>query len=337
MAKRKKKSTVIGLDLGVSSVKAVEMERVGEEVSITSCSYEDVSDPTAYTEAIQTVLEAGGMVPKNVVVGMSGRSTLLQTISIPADKVDDIDEAVMEEAEKYIPYDVDEAQVDYHIFDNEYSSQMKCLLAAVRQSDVEDRLEILFSAGITPSRIDVELIALANAFETANANGYFLAEGQPVAIVDFGATKTLITVTDGDAYIFREFPFGGDKLTEMIAHRLGCSMDEAEKTKREPGDNLDVVKDAIYPGIEDITAEIRSCADNYRGASHGRDVELMLLSGGLVNFPGVTPLIGRLARLETRIFDSFGSVGTTELDDEFVSANAHDFIVAFGLACHAKE
>ena len=335
--KKKKKNTILGLDLGTQAIKAVEMTRTGEELAITSCSYEEVEDPAAYDESIRAVIEAGALNTKRVVIGFSGRSTLLQSMTIPGDRADDVEMAVLEEAEKYIPYDIGEAQIDYHVFENEHSRQLKVLMAAVRQSDIEDKLEIIFNAGITPMQIDVELVALANAFETANADDFFVPKGEPVGLVDFGASKTLITITDGTNHIFREFPVGGIALTEMVAQRMGCDMEQAESMKREPGEDVDTVKDAIYPGIEDITAEIRSCVEQFKGASGGKEPSVLMLSGGLVAFSGVTPLIGNLTRMETRIFDSFGAVDSSELDEEFIGSHAHEFSVAFGLACHASE
>lgn len=337
--KKAKKNSILGLDLGTRAVKAVEISRVGDALSVTGCSYEEVYDPATYDDSIQSALDAGGFSSKKVVVGFSGRSTLIQNITIPADRAKDLDLAVLEEAEKYIPYDIDEAQIDYHVNEagEDHDRQVRIVLAAVRQSDIDDKLELLFGASVAPMQIDVELIALANGFETANSEGFFQAVGQPAALVDFGASKTLITVTDGNHHVFREFPFGGNKLTELIAHRMGCQMEQAEAFKLEPGDNIDVVKDAIYPGIEDITAEIRSCVDQFKGISGGREAELLLLSGGLVAFPGLTPLVGKLVRVETRIFDSFGAVDTSELDEDFVGSHAHEFAVAFGLACHAQD
>lgn len=338
VAKRKKKNAILGLDLGTQAVKAVEMTCKGEDMSITGCAYEPVEDPALYDQVIRAVIEAGDFSTKRVAIGFSGRSALLQTLTISADRAEDLDAAVLEEAEKYIPYDISEAQIDYHVFDDATGGggQMKVLLAAARQQDIEDRLETLFSAGITPIQIDIELVSLVNALETANAGGFFLPEGKPIGIVDFGASKTLIAVTDGDHHVFREFPVGGVTITEMIAQRLGCEMAYAEKLKLEPGDKIDVIKDAIYPGIEDISSEIRSCLESFKALSGGRETELLLLSGGLVAFSGITPLIGRLARTETRIFDSFGAVDVAELDAEFVGQHAHEFALAFGLACNAR-
>ncbi|MDR1613564.1 MAG: pilus assembly protein PilM [Planctomycetota bacterium] len=338
MAKRKKKSTVLGLDLGTHAVKAVEMSRVGEALSVTGYSYETVADVTQYDEVIKNVITTGGFKPakEKVVVGFSGRSTLVQTVALSRDRLADLDVAMIEEAEKYIPYDISEAQIDYHVFDSQDSSQTRVLLVAVRQQDIEDKLEILFRAGITPGIIDIELVTLANAYETANAGAFFQGEGAPVAMVDFGAAKTLITVTDGDRNVFREFPLGGAALTEMVAQRLGVAMAEAETVKCAPGDQMETVKDAIYPGIEDIAGEVRSCVGSFKMAG-GRVPDLTLMSGGLVAFPGVAPLFGRLTKMEARIFDGFGSVSTFDPEDELLREHAHEFAIAFGLACRARD
>ena len=335
--KKKKKNTVLGLDLGTQAIKAVEMTRNGDELVITSCSYEEVEDPSLYDDSIRAVIEAGALNTKRVVIGFSGRSTLLQTITLPGDRADDLEGAILDEAEKYVPYDISEAQIDYHVYESENTRQIKALMVAVRQSDIEDKLEILFNAGITPMQIDVELVALANAMETANVGDFFVPQGTPVGLVDFGATKTLITVTDGTNNLFREFPVGGISLTEMIAQRMGCDMEHAENVKRDPGDDIDMVKDAIYPGIEDITAEIRSCVDQFKTMTNGKEANTLLLSGGLVAFSGVTPLIGKMTKMEARIFDSFGAVDASELDADFVGEHAHEFSIAFGLACHARD
>jgi type IV pilus assembly protein PilM len=336
--KKKKKNTVLGLDLGTTSVKAVEMTREGDRLSVTGCFREEVEDPAAYDDTIRLVIDEGEFSTKNVVVGFSGRSTLLQTLTLPADPPDGMEEAVYAEAEKYVPYDMDEAQFDYHVLPGDPLDQtVRVLLAAVRLSDVEDRLETLFSAGIRPRKIDLELVALANAAETANGRGFFLPENQPVGLIDFGASKTLITVTDGSAHVFREFPVGGVALTEMVAQRYGCGMDRAEEIKRSPGEEVETVKDAVYPGLEDIASEIRSCLDQFKGQSGGREAKHLLLSGGLVSFGGVAQLVGRLTRTEARVFGSFGAVDADDLDGDFVAENAHGMAVAFGLACHARE
>lgn len=336
MAKRKRKNTVLGLDLGTYAVKAVEISRVGDELSVTGYSYEPVPDISSYEDAIKDAITAGAFRTNKVVVGFSGRSTLLQVVSLPASKAEDLDAAVMEEAEKYIPYDISEAQIDYHVLDSGDSPQIKLLLSAVRQQDIEDRLEILFNAGVVPTVIDVELVAMVNGFEAANQGSFFAEEGSGVALVNLGAAKTLIAVTDGTTNLFREFPVGGVVLTEAVGQRLGCEMREAEQAKCNPGERLDVIKDAIYPILEEIAGEVRSAMDSFTTMG-GKEPRMMLAQGGGVAFAGAVPLLGRLAKVEAKIFDSFGAVTGPDVDDDFLRSHAHEFPLAFGMACHAQQ
>lgn len=335
--RRRKRNTILGLDLGRHAVKAVELERDGDNLSVVGCAYEAVASGTDYTDAVHAILKAGRFGANRIVAGFSGRGSVLATINLPKNGDADLEQAVRDEAARLVPYDLDKAQLDYQILDSEHLPHIRALLVAARRSDVLDRLELFFAAGLHPMRIEPEAVALANAFETANRGDYFLPEGAAAALVDFGAGKTLITVTDGTHHVFRDFPLGGDGLTEMIANRLGWSLEKAEAAKRNPEKHLDVIKDAIYPGIEDLTAEIRSCIERFRIASDGRGVDLLLLSGGLVAFPGIPALAGRMTGVETRVFDNFGGVDAEGLDAAFLDRHGHELILAFGLACHARE
>ncbi|MCD8138834.1 MAG: pilus assembly protein PilM [Planctomycetaceae bacterium] len=335
MARRTRKNTVLGLDVGSRTVKAVEMTRTGEALQVTSCSYEEVERPGAHAASIQAVLKAGSHDVSRVAVGFSGRRAFLRVVSLAGDAVEDMGEAVVTEVAKYIPYDIADARVGYQILSGQHDRFLRVLATAARRDDIARRLNLFRDAGVRPVRMDMELAALANAFETINAGGGVAQAGRGVCMVDFGATKTLIAITDGSRCVFREFPFGGDKLTEMLAHRLGCGAAEAEALKRQPGERIEMVKDAIYPGIEDIAAEVRSCQDAFRDVSGGVRPDVLLASGGLVAFPGVTALFGRLTRCAAAPF-RLGAVDTSELDAHFLEDHGHEFAVAFGLACHAR-
>jgi type IV pilus assembly protein PilM len=237
---------------------------------------------------------------------------------------------------------MDEAVVDYCVLGSagsgaETDGGARVLLAAARAADVEERLRPLAAAGIAVSGVDAELVALVNAAETVemlNAGG---AAGEAVCAADFGASKTLIAVTDGTHRLFREFPVGAGALAEMVERRFGCGVDRAEELLRAPGDELDTVRDAIHPGLEDITAEIRACIDSFKKQSGGNEAKRLVLSGGLAAFSGLARFVGRLTRTEARVFAFPEGVLAPGLDTEYLAGNAHLFAVAFGLACHARE
>lgn len=335
--KRHRKNTVLGLDLGSRSVKALEITRNGEKLAVTNCALADVAGPSTYADSVRAVLKAGDFRGGTVAIGVSGQGALLRNVTLQGDRVEDLDQAVRDEARALLRYDVDDALLDYHIDSQEHDRNITVLLAAARRNDVLKKVDMLDSIGVKPSIVDMELIALANAAETIDAASLHPKPGTPFCLVDFGAAKTLITVTDGANHFFREFPFGGQKLTEMLAHRLDCSPAEAETIKLDPGDRLDLVKDAIYPGIEDLTAEIRSCLTRFRNQTAGREAQQLFLSGGLVRFSGIVSLIGRTLGIESMRFNPFVALSSNDMDIAFLDANAHRFSIAFGLACHARN
>lgn len=323
-AKRKSKDAVIGLDLGASVVKALEMTRVGSRLTITNCALGGVAGADGYGAAIAAVIEAGNFVAGRVAVGMAGRGTVVRRIALPAGA--DAGKAAAEAAAKALAYPVRDAVVDYD------AREASVVFAAAKRDDVADKRALLDAAGLVPDVVDMELAAMANALETVCPT-----PGTPWCLADFGATKTLIAVSDGNDHLFQEFPVGGDKLTEMVAHRLGMDFDEAEAVKQDPDALLDIVTDAIYPGLEDLAAEIRMCRERFQRSAGGRAVAGTYLSGGLAAFPGLVPLMGRLAGTPTALFDPFEKLKTVDMDAAFLDANRHRFAVAFGLACQARE
>lgn len=336
-AKRKRKNSVLGLDLGSHSVKALEMTRNGSVLTISNCALADIPDAESYGNSVGAVLEAGEFEADKVAIGVSGRGTLLRLVTVQGDKTGDFKNLVRKEAAKLLAYDVDDALLDYHIDSHEHGRAMSLLLAAARRDAVLEKLAMLEKAGIHPQTVNLELIAMANASDTLYGSGKTNPSGHPRCLVDFGASKTLIVVTDGAQHLFREFPFGGVKLTEMIAHRMGRPFAQAEAIKLDPGERMDMVKDAIYPGIEDLTAEIRACLLGYKELSGGRETKQLFLSGGLAHFSGVVTLMGKMLRVQSQTLNPFAVLGTEDMDLAFLEANAHRFAVAFGLACQARN
>lgn len=335
--RRSGKNAVLGLDLGRHSVKALELTRDGSALAIENCAIVDVADRESYPDAVAAVMRAGGFAAPTVAIGMAGRGTLLRIVNLPADHPDGLDAAVREEAATLLSYNIDDAFVDYHLDAGGHDRTVGAVLAAARRSEVTDRLELLAAGDIHPTIVDMELAALANALETVFMTSGGAMRGTPLCLADVGASKTLVVVSDGACHAFGEYPFGGDTLTEMIAYRLGCSIGAGEDAKLRPDARMDIVKDAMYPGLEDMASGIRACLGRFRERSGGREAATILLSGGLAGFPGVVQLLGRLAGKNAAVFDPFHAYGAGDMDPTFLNAYAHRFSVAFGLACHARD
>ncbi|MCC8179678.1 MAG: pilus assembly protein PilM, partial [Planctomycetes bacterium] len=154
MAKRKKRTAVIGLDVGSTAVKAVALRRHGDVLTITGCARIGIAEVDEPVQAVRRVLRQGGFKANRIVAGIAGRGVMLQTVNIALDENRDLDDAILDEAEKLLPYDPDEAELDYQILPESAGGRISALLAAVRKRDAEKRLEILQSAGVRPERLD---------------------------------------------------------------------------------------------------------------------------------------------------------------------------------------
>ncbi|MDR3210498.1 MAG: pilus assembly protein PilM [Planctomycetota bacterium] len=330
------KKRLLGLDIGSYGVKAVEITCRGDQLLVSGYAQAPVTRPNDYPAAIRAVLASGGLQAKRVVVGISGGGTVVKTINCPGSGEGDLGMRMWDAAEKDLGIKPDGLVFDYQVEEEKGAGVERAVVALAKQSEIALRVEILKKVGIFPEMIVPELVALANAYEIANAGAFFHNAREGVIMVDFGASKTLLYAVAGVERLFREHHLGGNALSELVANRLGVNLDAGENTKCEPGDKTDVVLDAIYPALEDLATLIRSLSEGLVALT-GIKPGLLLISGGMAIFPGLPSLLTRLTEIPAKVFDSFGAVETKQSDPDFLKACGQELIVAFGLATLVKN
>ncbi len=323
-------TSFLGLDLGSYAVKAVEVRRRRGALFVSGYAYEPVMDPAKYPDVIRAAIKSGSLKAECVSIAVSGKGTLVDAFDLPADT--NIEEEIAKRISKVIAEAGDDLLYDCNIREGEAGAAKKAVLVAARKSELQPRLAVLSEAGFRPAVVDSELVAMLNAYDIANAGSVFAPVGQAVGLVDFGATKTLMTFADSECSLFREYPVGGNSLTEQLASRLSVSLDEAEKLKCSLGNDMETIKDVIHSGLEELAAEIRRASDKF-GKNGGKRPGLILISGGLAGFPGAVEVLSRLLRTEVKVFNTFGAVEAEMYDAKFLHQYAHEFPLAFGLAC----
>ncbi|MCX7934023.1 MAG: pilus assembly protein PilM, partial [Planctomycetota bacterium] len=211
------------------------------------------------------------------------------------------------------------------------------LLVAAKKQVIEEHLEILRKVGVHPNIIDVDLFALANVFEMCNSRGELAAEGEAVAMVDIGASKTSICILKNTAECFtREVYNAGNAMTDAIAKRFGEEPTVVETMKEDPGDALPSMRDAIMPVLEDLANEVRLSFDYYEN-QYERKVSRVYLSGGGVLLPGTVEALQRIFEVETKRFSPFDFVPTAVADDTLLRERGSDLVVALGLASRLRR
>ena len=344
MLKRKIKS-LIGLDIGSRTIKAVELTREGHGFVMTGFGQAEVLTEEQRPDAILEVLRDNAFHTKRVVTAVYGKSVIVRYLSMMRMPDDDLRNAIRYEADKYIPFDVEDVVMDSQPFQDEgfveaAENEMRVLLVAVKKTLIEDHVGLLNGLGLQPTIIDVDSFAVGNAFELARGGAFYEEDaGRAIALLDIGANKTNINIFLGStSYFTREIYLAGDDFTHAIAKRLGLDLDGAEHRKRDPGDHPEEVMEAVMPTFDDLANEVLLSFDYFEN-QFDREVEEVYLSGGGARMAGVEEVLERTLNRPTHRWDPTEGIEIHEgtVDCGVVQVDGGPLAVAIGLASRVQE
>src|SRR3990172_1799139 len=231
---------LVGLDIGTSSVKAVQLQRSRKRYRLVELGIAPlhpntivdglIMDADAVTNAIRQIFAENKIGLKDVAVSVSGHSVIVKKIAVPHMKPDELREGIAWEAEQHIPYSIEDVNLDFQILgsgDNG-KGEMDVLLVAVKKDIVNQYLAVISAAGLRAAVVDVDAFAVENAFEMSEQVG----RDEVVALVNIGAAITTINVIRGGCSEFtRDSALAGNRYTESLQKGLGLNYEQAETMK----------------------------------------------------------------------------------------------------------
>jgi len=341
----RKAKSVVGLDLGHQVVKAVEISMEGPEPVITGFARAEVAPGADRAEAITKVFQEGKFKSKSVVTAVSGQAVVVRYITMMQMTDAELRQAIRFESDKYLPFESDEVQIDCQRLTRKphattegaaTQEQMSVVIAACKKSAIEERIKEIARNGLTPMAVDVDVFALANAWELCGLSEVAGEGGQEraIALVDVGASVTSINVLCGGETCFsREIGIGGQDMSQAIARRLGLENTEAETLKRNPQGREAELSRALTPVLEDMVSELSLSLD-YVENREGLRVEEILLSGGGVLAPGTVSFLEQATGRTTRTWNPLEGLRVAEsrVNVQEMEACAPSLAVAIGLA-----
>jgi len=303
---------LVGLDIGTSSVKAVELKDMGKGrgYQLVSIGMEPLSpeaivdgaimDSGLVIEAIQNVFANNKIKGSDVAISLSGHSVIIKKISLPVMNPEELAESIQWEAEQYIPFDVDDVNIDYQVLENPDAGDgnMDVLLVAVKKDKINDYTSVITQAGKNALVADVDVFALQNAYEAS----YEAPGDQLVALVNLGASVTNIAIMQGGSSIFwRDISVGGNQYTDALQKELNMTFEQAEAAKRgdlsgAPPERVTAIIDAVN---EQVGSEIQKTLDFFKATSSSGPVSLIQVTGGTARTPNLMSHLSR--RFETRV------------------------------------
>lgn len=337
-----KKKSLVGLDIGSKEVKAIELTQVGESLKITGFGHAPLTSPEALKETIADVLRRSGIRTKRVATAVSGRAVIVRYISMMKMSDEELKSALRFEADKYIPFQVDEVVLDCARLPDfsenvqpETDKEMKVLLVAVKQTLIDEHLQVVQSLGLTPTLIDVDTFALGNAFELNSLHSPRIEdEEKVVALVDIGSVKTNINIIKNNiSYFSREVYLAGNDFTEAISRRFGTDPLEADQLKIHPEGKEESIAESVLPTLDDLGNEIHLSFDYYEN-QYDREVDEVFISGGSARLSGLNACFERIFARPIHFWDPTENleVTTDRVDIQAMKNCASQLAVPVGLA-----
>ena len=349
------KASVVGLDIGSSAVKAVEIIAKGRDkgfelrsLGIAPLPSEAIVqgaflNSSAIIDSIGEAVDAGRIKTKEVAVAVSGHSVIVKKVSLPAMTREELEDQIQWEAEQYIPFDVNEVHLDFQILDtSEGEGQMDVLLVAAKRDLVDDYVQVIAEAGLIPAAVDVAAFAVENAFEL----NYDAEPDEVVALVNIGAQVVNINVVQNGIPAFtRDITTGGNQYTEEIQKSLSISFEEAERIKL-GGTGSDQshevvpqeVESAMRSVTETVIGEIARSLDFFTATAAESRINKVLLCGGGARIPGLDVSFQERSGLDVEVMNPLGRMlPSKSFDPDYLNSVSSSLSVAIGLATRMVE
>ena len=343
----RRSTPIIGLDISSTAAKMLELSRSGDRYKVEAYSVEplppnaviekNIGDVESVGEAIRRAVKRSTTKTKNVAVAVAGSAVITKIITMDQDlSEDDMESQIQVEADQYIPYSLEEINMDFEVIgpSEQDPDKVEVLLAASRSDNVDVRVAACELAGLVPKVVDVEAFALENAYSLLAQDLPGGGVGQTIALVDIGATMTTLSVLHDGAIIYtREQAFGGKQLTEEVQRRYGLTYEEAGLAKRQGGLPDNYEPEVLEP-FKDTTAQqvSRFLQFFYSAGGNISNVDHLILGGGTACLPDIAELTESHIGVPTTIANPFKDMSAVNrVNKAHLEADAPSFMIAMAI------
>jgi len=313
--------TLVGLDIGSSAVKAVELKPSGKGYRVTAFGWEPVPpdsivdgaiiDGGAVADAIRRLFESRKIKTKEVVASLSGNAVIVKKITLPVMTEAELSESIYWEAEQYIPFDVQDVNLDYQVLESQEAAgkgTMDVLLVAAKKEKIADYTGVIAQAGRQPVVVDVDAFALQNAYEV----NYGIEPGMVVVLLNAGASAVNINIINGDQSVFtRDISIGGNAYTEALQKELSLPFESADVLKRGgevEGASYEDARPVLRAVTENVMLEIQKTFDFFKATAASDRIDRIMVSGGASRAEGFSELLTERFEAAVEAFDPFKKV-----------------------------
>ena len=312
--------SLVGLDLGSSAVKAVELKQVGKGYKVVTYGSEPIPpasivdgtivDTAAVVAAVKRLFDHRRIKTKEVAASLSGNAVIVKKISLPLMTEAQLADSIYWEAEPYIPFRLQDVNLDYQIFAPSAPGRTttEVLLVAAKNEKIADYTGVIGRAGKTAVVVDVDAFALQNAYEV----NYGTAADTVVVLLNAGASATNINLLYGGQSVFtRDIPVGGNAYTDALQRELNLPIELADQLKRGqdvPDATYEDARPVLRAVTEHVMLEIQKTFDFFKAGAASDRIDRIVISGGASRAEGLAEMLAECFEAPVEAFDPFKTI-----------------------------
>jgi len=307
---------LIGIDIGSSSVKLIQLSTSGSNYRIDAFAVEPVpegsvsegviSEPEQIADAIKKAMQRGNFKAKHCAMAVTGSAVITKVINLPADlSEEDIEGQIEVEAGQYIPFPREEVSLDFEVLgpSPRNADLLEILLAASKTEHVDARLEVAELIGLNVSIVDVEAYAIANAFDLVRKSAG-IDEAETIGVLNIGSTVSSMIVLRGNRSIYsREHSFGGHQLIEECMRRYGMDAEQAGFLQRGEEPPAGFEDEVLEPFRQNVIQQISRALQFYSSSSEYSSINTLFITGGGASIPGLAEAVGNEVGISCEVAD----------------------------------
>ncbi|MBL7155566.1 MAG: type IV pilus assembly protein PilM [Candidatus Omnitrophica bacterium] len=330
-----KKISRVGLDIGTRCIKIVEISSEASREKLVKFDSAEIEFPPTQTKAgktLKALLERFRPSTKDINISLSAPSAIVRFIEMPKMKAEDLKNSLRFEAEKYIPFNINDVNIDALILESATGgkSQMRVLLAAAKKQDINSRIDMLKEIGFFVPVIDIDSFACFNAFCNSFES---LDESKSTALLNIGYTQTNVVISRGDKPFFtRDILIGGKDVGKAISKILQVDEKESDTLIFDPKDKILQVFEATKPVLSDLANELRLSFGYYEN-QYGKGLNEIYVSGGVTRLEGILNYFEESFGMKPILWNPFSRIEIgPDVDPKSLQTIQSQFAVSCGLA-----
>lgn len=349
-SKRGKRSSLVGIDIGSSAVKIAVLRPNGSSSyqleALGSCELPEDSivdgailSKLPVAEAIEEIFKTQKIKNSKIATSISGHSVIVKKVTLPALSREELDESIQWEAERYIPFDISDVNVDYQIVrESPEGQKLDVILVAAKKEKITDYTSVISMAGKIPVVVDIDAFALQNVYE---AN--YQPDSQTfVAMLNIGHSVMNIAIVRGRDFLFtRDIAIGGSHYTDFLQKELDLTYGDAEKYKKGsevPEDLSEQVGSILNSVSENLALEVEKTFDYFKTTTNSEEIQEIYLSGGASRTSGLREYLAEKFHVPVEFLNPFRRIVANGKSSSFdLETSASDYAIAVGLALRTAQ